>query len=409
MSSSADFYVLVGHSNPVFTNYFDAHGIAYHVLRDTKRYTQTDAHSELIDFSDTAAVIAAINRLHPRPTCVFTMYEQYIAAAAGINQHLGNNYALDPVAAAVATDKLLMREAFAKAPQSISPPFARIDSKSQLLTFAKTNGFPVIVKPANLSKSLLVTRCDTPDQLQSAYHELTAEAPKLYKRLTNNLPPRFIVESFMPGSVHTVLGFADASGNVVLADQIADNVTAREAGFDDTFIFSRTTPSRLAAEDQKALLECSRLGVQAMGLRSCAAHIELVLTKDGPRLIEIGARVGGYRANMYRYASGIDVIGATLTAYGGKLPKLKASKQNYYRAIEIFPAQKGAFESIKRYDQAAQLPSIVSARLKSKPGDVVGRASQGFKAVAVFELHNSSKEQIEKDYAFLQTLQVVTS
>lgn len=395
-------YLLIGHFNPEFTRYFEAHNIAYYIIKDQKRHYQNDAHSVVVDFTDKQAVYQAVDNLPTRPTCVFSMYEQYIPITAEINQYLGLNHALSPEAARASTDKILMRQAFARAPEPISPPFALVETAEQAVAFAQKHGFPLILKPANLSKSLLITRCDSMEELQAAWQEAMVEAPRLYEQFTDGLKPRFILERFMPGSVHTVLGFADKDGNVTLAKEIVDNVTAQEAGFDDSFIFSRTIPSRLPIHDQEALLHCSRLGMEALGLRSCAAHIELVMTNEGARLIEIGARVGGYRTVMYREASGIDVIGASLQAYCGELPNLTAQKRAYYRAIELFPPRKGSFVEAPYFDTAAKLPSVLSARLKCKPGDLIGKASEGFKAAIVIELASESEDQINNDYRFIQ-------
>lgn len=395
-------YILIGHYNRLFTDYFEANNINYYIIKDSKRHAEADVRSVVIDFQDTDAIVDAIASLPMRPSCIFTMYEQYIPITAEINRRLGNMSALSPEAARASTDKVLMRQAFATAPEPISPPFTLVTTHDEAAAFAETHGFPVILKPANLSKSLLISRCDNREQLDAAWREAIAEAPRLYQKLTNGLAPRFILESFMPGSVHTVLGYADKDGVVTLASDIVDNVTAQEAGFEDSFIFSRTIPSALPAATQEAILHCSRMGMQALGLRSCAAHIEIILTAQGPRLIEIGARVGGYRTVMYQEASGIDVVAATLAAYDGKRPDLTPLKRAFYRAIEIFPDRKGSFKGIDHFDTASALHSIMSARIKYQPGALAGKAAQGFKAAAVFELSNDSESQIQKDYEYIR-------
>lgn len=400
-------YLLLGRFNKLFTAYFEAHQIQYYIINDVK--TQS-SFGLSVDFSDKKALYAAIDQLPVRPTCVFTMYEQYIPVAAEVNAYLGSSHALSPEAARKSTDKVLMREAFASASAPISPAFSLVENQQQIEMFAKTHSFPLILKPANLSKSLLITRCDSMPELLAAWNQAIQEAPVLYARFTDGLQPRFILEEFMPGSVHTIMGFVDKHGVIALADEIVDNVTAKEAGFNDSFIFSRTVPSRLDTHDQDALRDCAKLGIQALGLRSCAAHVELVLTKDGPRLIEIGARVGGYRTVMYNEASGIDVIKAALQAYEGELPDLTAHKHSFYRAIEIFPEHKGAFVEAKDFEAAAKLPSILTARVKPKPRGIIGKAAEGFKAAVVIELSNASEEQINKDYEYIrQNVRVVVA
>ncbi|HYH74650.1 MAG TPA: ATP-grasp domain-containing protein [Candidatus Saccharimonadales bacterium] len=396
-------YLIIGSLHSVFKKHFDEHKITYYIIKDEKRHYVFEDGGHLIDFDDQAAVLAAVDALPERPSCVWTMYERYIALTADINRHLGLTHALSPEAARASTDKILMREAFARAPEPISPPFAAVSSEADVRAFATAHGFPVILKPANLSKSLLITRCDTMEALVAAWQHASAQAAELYAHYTDGLQPRFILESFMPGSVHTALGYADKDGTVVLADALVDNITAQEAGFDDSFIYSRAMPSLLSAAQQQALLHCAEQGMRALGLRSCAAHIELILTKDGPRIIEIGARLGGYRTTMYSMVNGINIVGATIAAYSGELPDLTPTRHAHYRAIEIFPTERGSLVEITQFTAASQLPSISAARLKAQLGDTVGKASQGFKAVAIFELYSDSADQIAQDYDYIRT------
>jgi len=392
-------YLLLGRFNKLFTAYCEAHQIPYYIINDLKSQS---SFGQSVDFADKKALYAAIDALPVAPTCVFTMYEQYIPIAADVNAYLGLTHALSPEAARKSTDKILMRQAFATAQAPISPAFTLAETWEDVRAFAEKYKFPLILKPANLSKSLLITRCDSMNELLAAWEQTSREAPALYERFTDGLTPRFILEQFMPGSVHTVMGFVDKDGTIALADGIVDNVTAEEAGFHDSFIFSRTLPSGLPVADQEALLACARLGMETLGLRSCAAHIELVRTANGPRLIEIGARVGGYRTVMYNQASGIDVVGACLQVYNGTLPDLTPRKHAFYRAIEIFPEHKGTFAQAENFEIAQKLPSILSARIMREIGETIGKAAEGFKAAIVLELANESETQIAEDYEYIR-------
>lgn len=395
-------YLIIGHASRLFTQYFDANDIQYYTIKDDKKHPLPSPNSVSVNFNDREAVFRAAAALPQRPTAIFSIYEQYVPIAAEINARLGFTEALSLQAAQASTDKVSMRQAFTHAPEVISPPFILAETEDQIIAFAESNGFPVMLKPTNLSKSLLITRCDTKDDLLQAWRKAQVEAPRLYAQFTNELRPRFILEACMTGSVHTVMGFADKHGDVIVAKEIVDNITAKEAGFDDSFIFSRTIPSELDAENQAAILRCAELGIKALGLRSCPAHVELILTPQGARIIEIGARVGGYRTVMYREASGIDVVEANIRAYSGDLPDLTVTKHAFYRAIELFPTQEGALSEVTNFSSAATLPSILSARIKSTPGTVVGKASDGFKATAVIELSSDSETQIAQDYSYIQ-------
>ena len=52
-------------------------------------------------------------------------------------------------------------------------------------------------------------------------------------------------------------------------------------------------PSCLGAEQQAAVVAMAEQALRALGFRHGAAHTELMLTSEGPRVIEVNARVGG--------------------------------------------------------------------------------------------------------------------
>jgi glutathione synthase/RimK-type ligase-like ATP-grasp enzyme len=64
-----------------------------------------------------------------------------------------------------------MRELFATAPTKISPDFAVITSEREVRDFAAQHTFPLIIKPANLSKSLLVTKSSSLEELLMNYQK----------------------------------------------------------------------------------------------------------------------------------------------------------------------------------------------------------------------------------------------
>lgn len=394
--------LLVGSGFSGMTNYLREHDYEYTVLKDrltTKRPDANLKHRLVCDFSDMRQVLALVDTL-PKFDGVVTVYERYITATAEIAAHLGLP-ALPLEAARACTDKSLMRELFAAAPRQISPDFAEVTSEADVRAFAAAHKFPLIIKPANLSKSLLVTKNDTLDQLLENYQRTVAQIEAVYAKYAPHTTPKILVEEFLVGRNHSVDAFVDTDGVPHVLEQIVDYEIGHEIGFDDNFQYSRFIPSRLTAEEQSALRECAALGIQALGIRNSPAHIEIIMTKDGPRIVEIGARNGGYRERMHGLANGIDILSAAIGLSMGRKPHVQATKNDSMAVLELFPKVPGDFIGITNEAELRALPSFLGLRTKAKPGVFVGKAADGFKMCAIIELHHADPAQVKNDMTYI--------
>ena len=302
--------LIIGKKFSGLTNYLLEHGHTYTILRDIKTMedpTKRLKNTVVCDFSTRETILETVRSLKEKPDAVMCIYESYILPMAYIGEELG--LPTIPVKAAEAcTDKELMREAFAKSPKPISPDFHEAMSWEKVEAFANAHEFPLILKPANLSKSLLVTKSLNMDELKANWQRTMDQVDAVYKKYAPDRTPKIIIEEFLEGSVHSIDAFIDSEGKVYLITEgIVDYQTGYDIGYDDNFHYSRLIPSRLTGQDKEDFLECAKLGCEALGMKNSAAHIEIIVTKNGPRLVEIGARNGGYRERMYRAANNIDI------------------------------------------------------------------------------------------------------
>lgn len=405
-------FLLVGKSFSTITDYLRERGYEYIVLKDRSQTKSPDKKLKrrvVCDFTSQASVIHAINSIKQPIDAVLTVYENYVLPTSWIAEHLGLP-GMPPEAATACTDKFLMRQKFAAAPEKISPGYTLVDSEEDLHAFAAAHHFPLILKPANLAKSLLVTKSHSLDELLANYRKTSGQLGKIYQKYAPNRTPRLLVEEFLEGSIHSVEGFAQADGTPHILEHIVDYQTGYDIGFEDNFHYSRLLPSSLSPADKNALQRCAHLGMQALEITSSPAHIEIILTRDGPRIVEIGARNGGYRERMHRMANGLDILGATVKIALGKTPDLASTKNEPCAVLELFPKTPGIFKGITQEEELSRLPSCQYFAMKAKPGDFMGRAADGYKACAVIILHNPDAAQFDKDLAFVnQNVHILTT
>jgi len=395
--------LIIGKKFSSLVTYLNEHGHTYTLLQDeaaTKFPEKKFKHRVVTSFASKESVLAAVDTITEPVDGVVTIYENYILPAAWIAQHLGVP-GLPVIAAEACTDKHLMRSLFAKAPEKISPAFAQVDSEDDVRNFAGAHAFPIILKPANLAKSLLVTKSSSLDELLANYRRSIELLQTTYKKYAPHRQPKMIIEEFLEGSIHSVDAFVDKAGTPQVLEQVVDYQTGYDIGYDDNFHYSRLLPSKLSPEDQAALRHCAEVGIKALGMASSPAHVEVIMTDDGPRIVEIGARNGGYRERMHDLADGIDIIKLALDLSLGITPEITSSKHEPVAVLELFPKQPGAFAGIHNEAELRKLPSLAYLSIKPNLGEFVGKAGDGYKMCAVVILHHNDTAQFNKDLDFV--------
>ena len=404
--------LIVGHSFEKFNLYLQTHGHTYTILRDQE--TLNNSHDVpddnlVIDFTNPELVKAAVNNLKVRPDCIVTIYENYVVNVAQLNQMLGLP-GMSIEAARACTDKALMRAKFVASPEPISPAFREISTWQQAESFAGEFGFPLMLKPANLVKSLLVLKANDMEELRVNWQHMQETIGEVYQRWAPRQQPKIVIEQYLSGHVYSTDAFVDTQGQVHVLPHIVDYQTGYEVGYDDNFHYSRLLPSKLSPSDQEKLLRCARLGCEALGMRASPAHIEIIMTPSGPRIVEIGARNGGYRSRMYDLSLGIDIYANAIATVSGQPLKLTPTKNEPVAVLELFPKQAGKFVELSRQAQVEQLASLEYLSLKHQPGEYAGKSRDGYKMSAIIILHHADPEQFARDLQFVnEQVKIITA
>ncbi len=395
--------LIVGLKSPTLSHYLESHGHTFTLLHDAKKTRFPDKNfknRKVIGFDSQESVINGVDTLKKPVDAVISTYENYILPTAWIASHLGLPGLPIPVAEAC-TDKYLMRSLFAKAPEKISPAFMTVTSEEDVREFADKHGFPIILKPANLAKSLLVTKSNSLEELIHNYHHSTELLQNTYNKYASNRTPKLIIEEFMEGSIHSVDAFVGSDGIPHILDEVVDYQTGYDIGYDDNFHYSRILPSKLSQSDQSALRHCADIGIRALGMKNSPAHVEIIMTSDGPRIVEIGARNGGYRDRMHMIANGIDITGAAISLALGNTPSVTATKNSPCAVLELFPKNPGSFVGIQNEEILRALPSLNYLSIKVTPGEHVDKSSNGSKMCAIIILANDDQASFDQDLAYV--------
>lgn len=367
-------------------------------LRNRGKY---DSVIEL-DFSTPETMMGNLAGKNIRIDGLVCTYENYIVAKSRLAEHF--KVAAPSLASAQAsTDKLLMRQAFMHADPAMTPNFGLASSENELLGHARHLSYPLILKPTNLVKSLLVLRCNKETELLSNFAYAKGKIAELYKKhKVYGRDPQLIVEEYMEGKTCSIAAFVDKNGTAHFCDGIVSLTNAQDIGADDNYIYGRFLPAQFNKDLELRLFETARKGIAALKMSSTPAHVELIYNDKEVKLIEIGARIGGYRPRMYAISYGLDLIAQEIKLALGQTPDLSGNFQAHCGVYELFPKAKGTFLGI---DGKADTSQFAYYRVKAKKGDLIGPAKNGYKAAAVAIVSSPDEQEFSKICETVSTLQ----
>ncbi|MFD8609393.1 ATP-grasp domain-containing protein [Streptomyces sp. NPDC059631] len=286
---------------------------------------------EVADLNDPIAVDAAAASLAVRwPIAgVLTWDEYHLMTVARLAERLGGWPGNSLTAVGSARDKATSRQRFAAAgvPSAASTWVHTLDAAASA---AERVGYPVVLKPAAHAGSIGVIRVDTITDLPTAWSIASAGAAHQGPEGDG-----ILLEEYLDGpevSVETVTCRGVTS---------AVAVTRKSVGFAPYFM---ETGHIVTAGD--ALLgqvaPVAAAALEAVGITHGVSHVEIRLTEDGPKIIEVNARLGGdLIGELVRLATGISLPLAVAALAGGTVPNLRPTQQRSAAIGMIYPPAEG--------------------------------------------------------------------
>ena len=127
----------------------------------------------------------------------------------------------------------------------------------------------------------------------------------------------------------------------------------------------------IEANSLEKIRDLARRAVKAVGIKNGPAHVEIMLTPNGPKMIELGARMGGdcITTHLVPLSTGIDMIEATMRIACGQAPEIER-KFNKGSAIRYFSVPNGEIKAIDGYDEAMKIPGVVEISFTKQVGEM---------------------------------------
>lgn len=314
---------------------------------------------------DTNGIIAIAKKYKPDGimTLATDMPMRAIAAACQACSLPGISYET----AVKATDKGEMIKAFEK--HDVEHPWYYIaENRTVFEGLLNSITFPCIMKPTDNAGSRGVVLCHDKDMLKKEYQYSCKESRN----------GAIIIEEYLQGpEVSVEVMIIEGEPHVL---QITDKMTTGAPHFVE---MGHSQPSRECEDNQEKIKGLACRAVKAIGIQRGPAHVEIILTAQGPKMVELGARMGGdcITTHLVPLSTGIDMVKCTIEIACGMKTDISPKFQKA-SAIKYFNTPSGILMSIDGVEAAKKLPGIqevsfvkiVGERIKaiSSSGDRIG-------------------------------------
>ena len=265
--------------------------------------------------------------------------------------------AITPETAVRATDKGEMIKAFAA--HGVEHPWFYILSSVDEMDAVKDKiTYPCISKPTDNSGSRGVMLIHNESELREA----------LAYSAENGRSGSVIVEEYLKGNEVSVEVIVLRGVPHIL--QVTDKLTTGAPHFVE---MGHSQPSRLPEADLESIRGLASRAVLAVGIENGPAHVEIMLTENGPRMIELGARMGGdcITTHLVPLSTGIDMVEASIRIAIGEVPDITPKKKRG-SAIRFFDVPKGTIESIEGANEARAIAGVTEVTFTKTVGDKAG-------------------------------------
>lgn len=322
------------------------HVIAVDMNPDAIGFKEEGVQCEVVSTIDIPAVLecAQKNSISGIMTLASDMPMRCVAEVA---QKMGL-VGISPDTALKATNKAYMRDALKENNVPI-PIFFKVNGYKQFHNAVKkiiSEGYKCISKPADNSGSRGIFLLDNAEDttIVRAYEYTKASSRS----------GAIMVEEYMEGkevSVETL-----SKNGICNVIQITDKITTEAPYFVE---MGHSQPSMIDYNMWQRIEQIAVAANKAIGIKDGPSHTEIKVTKDGPKIVELGARLGGdnITTHLVPLSTGVDMVECAIKIALGEDVDF-SKKFHKASAIRYFNQEPGIITQIKGCEEANSMEYV---------------------------------------------------
>jgi biotin carboxylase len=382
---------------------FKARGIpAIAVTLKTQEWPEFGAQIQAADFIEIIADQTGLEDLLKKhnPIAIIPGTEEAIPLAERLTALLLPHLSNDTEKASHRAHKSLMQKALAEAGVPHLKTLHTHSEKEVEMWIEKNNlqNEPLIIKPPSSSGSEMVFHIAAKGDWKKAFRHILTEPSVISGEKSESV----VIQEMAIGTEYAV-GTVSANGKHYLVHLMKYNKTSsgeRQTVFDHV---------EFVPHDKEVLgdlFDYVQKALDALGVRWGATHTEIMLTKNGPRLIESSARmIGGPVVGFARAATGSSQADKLVEIYvDGDVKNKEFVFKKTVVPVFLKAVTSGRAANLEVFDEAVKLPTLLFKYVWVKNGDQIPQTVDYLTAIGIIAL-NGDREAIFSDYKKIRAME----
>lgn len=283
-----------------------------------------------------------------------------------------------------------------------SAKFKKVRTYEEASEAAEEIGFPVVLKPTNCASSQNVFFINDQDHLKEAIG-IIQDFKVSY--LDFAVREDYLIEEYLDGPEFSVELFV-RDGEVIFST-VTEKLTSPLPYFVE---ISHTLPTPSHIEHEREIIDTAIQALAAIGITDGPSHVEVKLTSQGPRIIEVNGRPGGdnISSDLLIQAFGVDIFEATVNYYLDNPIDIVKKRDRAASIAYLTVDEDGVLEKIEGIEEIEQHPQVIRSHFSVSTGDPITLAKSSDDRLGyIITIGDTPQEAKELALSLVDSLKVI--
>ena len=272
--------------------------------------------------------------------------------------------------------------------------------------FLQTESYPVIVKPLDSAGSDGVKKCDSYEEAVAHFELLIGD----YEKVNGGTCEEVLCQEFLKGKEYIIDHVSRDGEHKTVMVWLYDKRQANGAAF----VYFGELPVDSESEEAKALIPYVRAVLDVLGVKNGPSHGEVIITDDGPCLVEINCRANGGNGTwqpLCKAIAGYSQVEAAVDAYldEAKFQKLPDRYPSPFLAqgqlVDLVSFSTGVVKATPGFEVMKNLPSFVFIETHVQAGTSVVPTVDLVTDIGCVVMMHADKEVLDRDIEVIRQME----
>jgi biotin carboxylase len=263
------------------------------------------------------------------------------------------------------------------------------------------DSYPIVVKPINSAGTDNVRICSSKDEVNQAFQAI--KGTKNFLGIENH---EVLVQKYLQGT-EFIINTVSCGGQHTVTDiwQCRKKLQYR------AYVYDLEELIPYVGKEQNLLIDYTFSVLDALSIKYGAAHSEVMLTNDGPILIEVGARLhGSINPDAVTECVGHNHVSKTVESYIDPVAFLKKVNNPYNLhkrsfCLALISEFSGIIKDFPGLKKIEKLPSFFSIKMSVNSGDLLQKTVDLVSSPGIIYLIHEDRDVLEQDYQTIRNIE----